>query len=218
MPKPLIILVGGATGVGTTTIGGELLPRTRIKVVENTDYTREVLRNVVNPKYFRRLATSTYKAGMIPGYEKLSEEEQESLIIEGYRIQALDVQHAYDDRIYRALKENKPMVVEGVHVLARDLSKHPIELMQKYQDRIMQVLVDIEESNEHQQRFMLREMEAPERKAEKYLQYFKEIRWIRDYMVKEAKKYNAMIVDNSKDIDHTLNQILFEYYKRALEP
>jgi methylated-DNA-[protein]-cysteine S-methyltransferase len=51
----------------------------------------------------------------------------------------------------------------------------------------MQISVDVEDQEVHKKRFYTREDFAPSRSKKKYLSNFQEIRWIREYLVKEAK-------------------------------
>ena len=46
--KPLIILIGGASGVGTSSMAFELANRLRLKNIISTDMIREVMRKIVS--------------------------------------------------------------------------------------------------------------------------------------------------------------------------
>ena len=45
--KPLIILIGGASGVGTSSMAFELANRLRLKNLISTDMIREVMRKII---------------------------------------------------------------------------------------------------------------------------------------------------------------------------
>src|SRR5215212_7562064 len=49
MTEPIVVLIGGATGVGTSTLAADVARRLNIQSVIGTDAIREVLRHAVSP-------------------------------------------------------------------------------------------------------------------------------------------------------------------------
>ena len=60
---PLVILIGGATGVGKSTIATQLAARLGIVRVVATDAIREVMRSMLSPELMPTLHTSSFHAG-----------------------------------------------------------------------------------------------------------------------------------------------------------
>src|SRR2546426_8292267 len=59
---PLVILIGGATGVGKSTIATQLAARLGIVRVVATDAIREVMRSMFSPELMPTLHTSSFEA------------------------------------------------------------------------------------------------------------------------------------------------------------
>ena len=59
---PLVILIGGATGVGKSTIATQLAARLGIVRVVATDAIREVMRSMFSPELMPSLHTSSFQA------------------------------------------------------------------------------------------------------------------------------------------------------------
>src|SRR3712207_1236768 len=48
--EPIVVLIGGATGVGTSTLAADIARRLNIQSVVGTDSVREVLRHAISPE------------------------------------------------------------------------------------------------------------------------------------------------------------------------
>ena len=60
--KPLIILIGGASGVGTSSMAFELANRLRLKNLISTDMIREVMRKIVSEELSPVIHKSSFDA------------------------------------------------------------------------------------------------------------------------------------------------------------
>ena len=60
--QPLVVAVGGSSGVGKSTISQEVADRLGISVVISTDQVRAVIRSVLNPDLFPALSQSSFSA------------------------------------------------------------------------------------------------------------------------------------------------------------
>ena len=114
MYQPLIILVGGATGIGKSTIALNVASRLNIASIVGTDTIREVMRKVLSTELVPPLHSSSYAAHesmkeyVSPIYNKtiIGFEEQARLVVSGI-----------ESVIARALTEGISIIIDGVHIL-----------------------------------------------------------------------------------------------------
>ena len=87
--EPIVVLIGGATGVGTSTLAADVARRLNIQSVIGTDSIREVLRRAISPdllpilhkssfeitrrseRSFPRISSSSAISLMIPSYSSM---------------------------------------------------------------------------------------------------------------------------------------------------
>src|SRR5215204_4595041 len=101
LERPLVVMIGGTTGVGKSTLATMLAGRLGITRVIATDVIRQVLRAFFTHEAMPSVHHSAFEAGGA----------------EGYREQAEHVGTAVAAIVERAANEAKPVVVEGVHVV-----------------------------------------------------------------------------------------------------
>ncbi len=101
LDRPLVVLLGGTTGVGKSTIATMLAGRLGVNRVIATDVIRQVLRAFFTHEAMPTVHYSAFEAGGIAGYRDQAERV-------GTGIAAI---------VDRAANEAKPVVVEGVHVV-----------------------------------------------------------------------------------------------------
>jgi 2-phosphoglycerate kinase len=140
-----IILIGGASGVGTTTTGYEIASRLNIKNIVSTDTIREIMRMMISQKLSPELHMSTFNAS-----EKSAvpiPEEYDPAVF-GFERQASLVSVGIEAVINRALKEGHDIIVEGVHVVPGFISEEIIR-----RERTFGFLLSIEDAQTHRNRF-----------------------------------------------------------------
>src|SRR5688572_16526588 len=101
LDRPLVVLIGGTTGGGKSTLATMLAARLAINRVIATDVIRQVLRAFFTLEAMPTVHHSAFEAGGIAGYREQAERV-------GTGIAAI---------VQRAANEVKPVVVEGVHVV-----------------------------------------------------------------------------------------------------
>ena len=111
--KPLIVLIGGATGVGTSTISVELANLLGITKVIGTDSIREIMRSTISKSIIPSIYKSTYNAWEVYG-DLLP---RKSSVLHGYDVQVQKVSFGINAMISRALREHENLIIEGVHIL-----------------------------------------------------------------------------------------------------
>lgn len=209
---PLIVLIGGATGVGKSTIATQLATRLGITRVVSTDAVREVLRSAFTKEMFPTLYTSSFQADEAVGQP--IPHSGDRLII-GFREQAAAVAVGAQALIDRAISEGTDAILEGAHLVPGFLEKaesseHAI---------VVPILVVIDDEDLHRSHFFQRSLEGGRRPEERYLKGFTKIRRIQRYMLSSAMIRGVPIVTHH-DLDATLSQIIdhvFAYATKVLE-
>ncbi|MFW6180324.1 MAG: AAA family ATPase [Spirochaetota bacterium] len=200
-----VILIGGSSGVGTTTIAYQVAARLNINNVVSTDIIREIMRMMISEKLNPELHQSTFNA-----YERthLPVPREYDKVVYGFERQASLVSVGVEAVINRALKEGHNLVVEGVHLVPGYIDRELVDRKQT-----LAFLLVIDDEHEHRQRFSLRSAETDlKRTAEYYLAYFQEIRKTQEYLSERARQYGFQVIENL-DVDHTVELIMEEIFK-----
>lgn len=205
---PLIILLGGATGVGKSTIATQLATRLGITRVVSTDAVRQVLRSAFTAEMFPTLYASSFDAG--EAVRQPIPHSGDRLII-GFREQAAAVAVGAQALIDRAIEEGTDIILEGAHLVPGFL-----EGAESEDAVIVPLLVTIEDEELHRSHFYLRAREPRGRSGERYLAAFKKIRRIQKYMINSAMMRSVPIVEHD-DLDNTLSKIIDQVITKALE-
>jgi 2-phosphoglycerate kinase len=207
LDMPLIVLIGGATGVGKSTIATQLAYRLGVTRVVSTDAVREVLRSAFTEQMFPTLYSSSFEAD--DAVRQPIPHSGDRLII-GFREQAAAVSVGAERLIERAITEGSDMILEGAHLVPGFL-----ETVESDQAIIVPLLVTIEDENLHKSHFYRRGRDAA-RPQERYLAAFKSIRRIQKYMISSAMMRGVPIIPHY-DLDATLSQIIDHVITKALE-
>ena len=189
--KSIIILLGGTSGSGKSTVGSLLASRFGIPTVLSTDSIRHVMRNFMTNEECPVLFCSTYEAGK---KIQLDQEVKESKrITMGFQQQAAAVQQRLTGILEGFHKRGESIVVEGVH-LTPDFM---IEMVKKF-NNCVPFLIYISNENKHRERFAVRSKYMTlEKRLNKYVENFASIRCIQKYLTKKAEEYLIPKVDNS---------------------
>lgn len=204
--KPLIILIGGASGVGTSSMAFELANRLRLKNLISTDMIREVMRKIVSKDLSPVIHKSSFDA-----YESIRTPSiRIDSVIEGFISHVDVVNVGIEAIIERSVKEGISTIIEGVHVVPGFIKK---ELMDNNNIIVFTLTVDDEES--HKRRFYSRCRQPwVKRSLERYMENFGTIRKTQQFLVEQAKIHDSRIINNvdiNKTIDIMVNDILEEF-------
>ena len=194
--KPLIILIGGASGVGTSSMAFELASRLRLKNLISTDMIREVMRKIISKDLSPVIHKSSFDA-----YESLRTPSiRIDSVVEGF-INHVDVVNVGIEAIIeRSVKEGISTIIEGVHIVPGFVKE---ELIENNNIIIFTLTVDDEES--HRQRFYSRCRQPwVKRSLERYMENFATIRKTQRFLVEQAKIHDARIINNV-DINETID-------------
>lgn len=204
--EPLIILIGGASGVGTSSMAFELASRLGLKNLISTDMIREVMRKIVSKELSPVIHKSSFDA-----YESIRTPLLgHDPVVEGFISHVDVVNVGIEAVIERALKEGISIIIEGVHVVPGFIKE---DLIRK-SNVILFTLISRDE-NTHKSRFYSRCRQPwVKRSLDKYLTNFPVIRKTQDFMISQAIKHNSKIIDNvdvTYTIDIMVNEIIDKY-------
>jgi 2-phosphoglycerate kinase len=184
---PIIILVGGATGTGKSTIATEVAYRLGITRVTSTDFVRQTMRALFSPELMPTIHQSSYDAGT-PLHS--AEEEEVDPLIHGFLDQTRHVLVGVKAAIDRALEEGWSMVLEGVHLVPGMLP--PIE-----NALVVHCVMAVENEEAHASHFWIRDQASDGlRSLDKYLENLSDIRYLQDYIVDRARGHEVPVIDN----------------------
>jgi 2-phosphoglycerate kinase len=195
--RPLIFLIGGTAGCGKSTIATSLASRLDIVRTQSTDMLREVMRTMLPQQLLPVLHQSSFNAWKaLPGQPEGMELDPDTLLVNGYRSQADLLSVAIQAVIQRALRERVSLIVEGVHI-------HPAftEKLTGDDDAIvMPIMLGMLKRKQLQRRIRGRGSDAPQRRADRYMQHFDEIWGLQSYLLSEADRANIpIVINNNRD-------------------
>jgi 2-phosphoglycerate kinase len=183
LERPLVVLIGGTTGVGKSTLATMLAARLGITRVIATDVIRQVLRAFFTPEAMPSVHHSAFDAGGLDGYQD----------------QAERVATAAEAIVERAADEQKPVVLEGVHVLPGALGAGL-----RRRCVLVEALLVVEDAELHRGHFSHRRGTRP---AERYLAAFDDIRRLQDHLAERARAESVAVIDNAS-VDEALARLM----------
>ena len=167
--KPLIVLIGGASGVGKTSLAISLANLLDIPRAVATDDLRQVMRLTLTRELAPALHASSYSA-----WKSISSTMGEDAVISGFREQAR-------------------VVCVGVHLIS-DL----LELETYAGDAfITPVCLGLPDREAFEGRFAQRASEAPARPEHRYLDHLDEILKIQDYLIETSTAPGIPVITTS---------------------
>lgn len=181
---PLLILIGGTTGTGKSTITTEVAHRLGITRVTSTDLIRQTMRAFFSREFMPSIHVSSFEA--TPALE-----DDDDPLIGGFLEQTRNVLVGVKAVLDRALVENHSLALEGVHVVPGLV---PTALEGAI---VAQCVVVVEDEEEHARHFYKRDADSDGlRPNEKYLNALPEIRRLQDYLVRRARDADVPVIAN----------------------
>lgn len=209
LDRPLVVLVGGATGVGKSTIATMLANRLGITRVIPTDAIREVMRAIFSREIMPTIHTSSFDAARLLRHP-LPRSADPVLI--GFGEQASAVAVGVEALISRAIMEGTDLILEGAHLVPGFLERSPFE----GKAVVVPLVVTVDDEEMHRSHFLVRAREVRHRPAQQYLDYFENIRKQQEYVKALAAEHGVPVVP-STHLDDTLTQVIDLVFSQALE-
>lgn len=206
---PLVLLIGGATGVGKSTIATQLAARLGILRVVATDAIREVMRAMFSRELMPTLYTSSFDAGSVIREAPLREGDR---VVLGFREQTAKVAVGLRGLLDRAAMEGTSVIIEGAHAVPGFVD------LEVWDDRVLAVpvVVTVEDEEIHHSHFVARGLDATTRPAERYEDGFDNIRKVQKYIKSQALSHGVPIIPNY-NLDQTLASVIDLVIGRAIE-
>ena len=178
---PIIVLVGGATGTGKSTVATEVAYRLGITRVTSTDFVRQTMRAFLSQEFMPSIHYSSFE---VPGESGLGG------VVEGFMEQTRNVLIGVRALIERALQEGWSLVLEGVHLVPGMLP--PVEGAM-----VVHCVLAIEEEQLHESHFWVRDASSDGlRPVQKYLDALGDIRLVQDFILDQARTAAVPVVEN----------------------
>ena len=203
--RPLIVLVGGITGTGKSTLTTELAYQLNIVRTQSTDMMREIVRCYLPAEQTPTLLHSSFEAwrGLESDNKKESSSNNEDKVVRGFLSQFEVVRPGLEATIHRAVKEKYDLIIDGVHVLPSKLDLDTI----REQAIVVPLMLVVPNKKTLGKRLKRRGREQPERASSRYLKQLDKIWALQAYLVAEAEKQKVPLVVNS-DMEEALQELL----------
>jgi 2-phosphoglycerate kinase len=190
--RPLILLIGGTTGCGKSTMATEVAHRLGVVRTQSTDMLREVMRMMVPKRLSPVLHTSAFDAWRSLPDKFANQADEEERIADGYQAQMELLSVPCEAVIQRALKERVALILEGIHI-------HPSLL--NYIDRredaiIVPIMLAVLKQDNLRMRLRSRGQAAPSRDSKKHLSNFDRIWTLQSFLLSEADRHGIPIIAN----------------------
>jgi 2-phosphoglycerate kinase len=191
---PVILLVGGGTGTGKSTVATEVAYRLGITRVTSTDFVRQTMRAFFAREFMPSIHYSSFEAGL--GLSKAEEEESGDAALLGFLDQTRNVLTGVEAALQRALDEGWSMVLEGVHLVPGMITT---ELQGAL---VVQCVLAIRDEEIHRTHFWIRDaITNGVRPVDRYIAGLPEIRMIQEYVLERAARADVPVVENESQND-----------------
>jgi 2-phosphoglycerate kinase len=205
---PVILLVGGATGTGKSTVATDVAYRLGITRVTSTDFVRQTMRAFFSQEFMPAIHHSSFEAGRAIAE---ADAEGSEAVLDGFLEQTRDVLVGVQAAIDRALEEGWSMVLEGVHLVPGML---PREIQGAL---VVQCVLAINDAEAHASHFWIRDSDSDGvRPYDRYLDAFDDIRLVQAYILGRARKNEVPVIENGS-MEDAIGEVM-ELVLSAAEP
>ncbi len=183
---PVVLLIGGATGTGKSTVATEIAYRLGITRVTSTDFVRQTMRAFFSKDFMPAIHYSSFEAGTS------QDEDDEDRVLHGFLAQTRNVLVGVRAAIERVMQEGWSMVLEGVHLVPGML---PLMLTDAL---VVPCVLAIDDEEAHASHFWIRDATSEGlRPVQRYLDRLSDIRHMQDYIVGRARRAGVPVIENT---------------------
>jgi len=192
---PIVVMIGGGTGSGKSSVATEVAHRLGITRVTSTDVIRHTMRAFFSDEFMPTIHYSSFEAG------RAAREDDENPVLSGFLDQTRNVLVGMGAVIERALSERWSMVLEGVHLVPGLLP--PIEGA-----LTIHCILQIADREAHAAHFWIRDATSVGlRPVQRYLDALDDIRLIQSAIVDRARRHEVPVIEN-RNIEHTITNVM----------
>ncbi|MBW2272022.1 MAG: zeta toxin family protein [Deltaproteobacteria bacterium] len=190
--KPVIILLGGASGAGKTSLALEVARRLGISRVLSTDAIRQVMRIMLSPELIPAIHASSFEAHQALATPAGVVDGDEDPVVQGFMAQASVVSVGVRAMIDRAIEENASLVLDGVTLVPGLID------LERYADVAHVIYLVVARLDEESLRshFLKRGRRQSRRDGDRYVEHLESILKIQNHFMELADLYEVPIVDN----------------------
>lgn len=196
--EPVLVMIGGTSGTGKSTVSVEVAERLGIARVIGTDVVREVMRVTLGSTLLPALHASTFDAG-----NRMRTNLDTDRLIRAFEQQTAIVQQGVIGAVRRVRKEGVPAVINGVHLVGGNLAE--LDEFAGFRHWCAFILT-VSESTDHLTRFDARGMQSS-RDADYYSARIEAIRALDEYIRRVSVPAGARVVNND-DFDTAVTEIV----------
>lgn len=194
---PIVVLVGGTTGTGKSTVAAEVAHRLGITRVASTDFIRQTMRAFFSPEFMPTIHQSSFEAGAA-----VDPDVSGDPTIVGFVDQCRHVCVGVDAALLRSMTEGWSMVLEGVHLVPGLVPRSLDGAV------LVHVVLEISDEQVHRVHFNVRDATTGGiRPMEKYLDRLDDIRRVQAYVVERARREGVEVVENA-NVERTIDAVI----------
>jgi len=184
--RPVLVLIGGATGTGKSTVAAEVARRLGISRIASTDVVRETMRAFFAREFLPSIHVSSFEGEpLVPTFV-----EQSELVLDGVAA-----------TLARATAEGWSTVVEGVHLV-------PGMVETVYDATVVHCVLSIQNETLHAGHFALRAGSSRGvRPVERYIAHLEDIRRVQEFILQRARETGVPVIENT-DAEATIEAVV----------
>lgn len=195
---PLIVLIGGTTGVGKSTVATSIAARLGIVRIVSSDAVREVMRGIFTREMMPTLYASTFDVASHLREPPLGVDP----VIAGFRRQVQAVSVGLTQLMRRAVVEGTDLIVEGAHIVPGFL-----ELPSQAEAIVAPMIITVDDERTHRHHFVARSSEERGKRHRDYMEHLEAIRTIQAYIRSLAVEHGVPVVP-SYSLDATISRVM----------
>ncbi|MBQ76327.1 MAG: hypothetical protein CMQ20_15075 [Gammaproteobacteria bacterium] len=218
---PLIILIGGTSGIGKGTVSSDLAYRLNITHHQSTGLMREIIRNYLSPQMVPSLAYSSFDAwqGVPTSIDGVRQETKNS-VITGFQSQFAAMRPAMESTIGSAIEERYDLILEGTHVVPSEMNVK----VQKGEAVVVPMMLANMKKGMLRAQLKRRLPEGNKQQVAHNLENFDNIWELQSWLLDEADKVGIPIIENlhvadtvRAALDHVVEQLMKAFPPRPDE-
>ena len=195
---PLVVLIGGTTGVGKSTVATTIAARLGIVRIVSTDAVREVMRGIFTREMMPSIHASSFN---VAPYLREPPGEANPTIT-GFRRQVQAVSVGVTQIINRAVVEGTDLIVEGAHVVPGFL-----QFPRSSEAIVAPMVITVDDEQLHRSHFAARASDERSKRGRHYLEHFDDIRSVQSFVRDLAVQHGVPVV-GSYNLDTTVSRVM----------